>query len=124
MKTGKYGFTAIVIGLFAFVWGTGNPVEVSARPKYKETFEGKYAGLAQKVDKVKCGVCHPPAAEEKKKVRNNYGQALAKALGAKNVDDKDAILKALGTIESQKSATDGKSFGDLIKAGELPGMNE
>jgi hypothetical protein len=124
MKTGKYGFTAIVIGLFAFAWGTGSPVEVSARPKYKETFEGKYAGLAEQVNKVKCGVCHPPAAEEKKKVRNTYGQALEKALGAKNVDDKAAILKALGAIEAQKSAAEGKSFGDLIKAGELPGVNE
>jgi hypothetical protein len=64
------------------------------------------------------------ARAQSSRAGNNYGQALEKALGAKNVDDKAAILKALGAIEAQKSAAEGKSFGDLIKAGELPGVNE
>lgn len=124
MKAGKYGFTAGMMGFAAFVWGAALPVEVEARPQYKETFEQKYPALAAEINKVKCGVCHPPNAVEKKKVRNNYGQALGKALNAKNVDDQAVILKALGTIESDKSANEGKSFGDLIKAGTLPGTNE
>ena len=100
------------------------PAQVDARPQYKETFAKKYPALAAKVEKVKCGVCHPPNAAEKTKVRNDYGQALEKALNAKNVADKDAITKALTGLESKKSAAEGKTFGDLLKAGTLPGKNE
>jgi hypothetical protein len=124
MRTVNFGLTAGILGLIALVFGTGSPTEVDARPKYKELFEQKYPGLAGEVAKVKCGVCHPPGAEEMKKVRNDFGQALGKALGAKNVADNDAITKALSSIEAEKSATEGKTFGDLIKAGTLPGKNE
>jgi hypothetical protein len=123
MTTKKFGLAAL-LGTFSIIWGAGSPMKVEARPQYKEQFEKKYTGLAAEVVKVKCGVCHPPGAEEKKKARNNYGQALGKVLNAKNVTDKEAILKALITIEAQKSASEGKTFGDLIKAGTLPGNNE
>ena len=36
----------------------------------------------------------------------------------------EAIMKALSGIEAEKSAAEGKTFGDLIKAGTLPGKNE
>ena len=124
MKSFKFGVIAILFGAAALVWGTTAPKTADARPQYRENFAAKYPGLAVQVEKMKCGVCHPPAAEEKKKVRNNYGQALQKALNAKNVTDKEVILKALSGIESGKSATEGKTFGDLIKAGSLPGKNE
>lgn len=124
MRTVNWGLTAGILGLVALVFGAGTPTEVDARPKYKEMFEQKYPGLAGEVAKVKCGVCHPPAAAEMKKVRNNFGQALGKALNAKNVADEETIKKALSTIESETSATEGKTFGDLIKAGTLPGKNE
>jgi len=55
-----------------------------------------------------------------KKKRNNYGMALRKALGKKNVKKSDVIKKALKSIESGKSAVAGKTFGDLLKAGKLP----
>jgi hypothetical protein len=124
MNAGKYGWTFGMIGCLAFAWGAILPAKVDARPQYKETFEQKYPALSAEVEKVKCGVCHPPNAEEKKKVRNNYGQSLEKTLNAKNVGDKEAIMKALNAIESQKSASEGKTFGDLLKAGTLPGKNE
>lgn len=123
MKFRKYGWTFGVLGCLAFAWGI-LPAQVDARLKYKQTFEKKYPALAGEVKKVKCGVCHPPNAAEKKKVRNNYGQSLENALNAKNVRDEEVILKALTTIESEKSASEGKTFGDLIKAGTLPGKNE
>lgn len=123
MKLRKYGWTFGMLGFLAFAWGI-LPAQVDARPKYKETFEKKYPALAGEVNKVKCGVCHPPNAAEKKKVRNNYGQSLQKALNAKNVGNVEVIMKALTAIEAEKSASEGKSFGDLIKAGTLPGKNE
>lgn len=124
MRTAHWSLTAGILGLIALVFETGTPTQVDARPKYKETFEKKYPGLAGEVAKVKCGVCHPPAAEEMKKARNNFGQALGKALNAKNVADEETIMKALSGIETEKSATEGKTFGDLLKAGTLPGKNE
>lgn len=124
MKSFHVGITASVLGVVALLGVTASPNTADARPKYREVFEEKYPGLAEQVKTVKCGVCHPPAAEEKKKARNNYGQALGKVLGEKNVSDKDAILKALTKIESEKSAEEGKTFGDLIKAGTLPGKND
>lgn len=124
MKSFHIGITASLLGIGALVAATVSPTTADARPKYREVFAAKYPGLADQVKQVKCGVCHPPGAAEKKKARNNFGQALGKALNAKNVSDKEVIQKAITSIESQKSATEGKTFGDLIKAGTLPGKNE
>ncbi len=124
MTTVNYGVSAGILGLVALVWVAGSPTQVEARPKYKEMFEQKYPGLVGEVAKVKCGVCHPPGAAQMKKARNDFGQALEKALNAKNVIKNDDIMKALSTIETENSAAEGKTFGDLIKAGTLPGKNE
>ena len=59
-----------------------------------------------------------------KEKRNNYGMALKKALGKENVKDEDAIKAAMTKIEKEKSAEDGKTFGDLLEAGKLPGKTE
>ncbi|MGB4739433.1 MAG: hypothetical protein WBH50_14645 [Fuerstiella sp.] len=58
-----------------------------------------------------------------KKKRNDYGVALTKTLGEKNVKDADKIKEALTKAEAEKNA-DGKTYGELIKAGELPGKAE
>jgi len=121
----KLGISATFLGALALIGSTMVPSTADARPQYRKNFTAKYPDLAEKVKKVRCGVCHPPGAEEKKKARNNYGQALRKALdGKKNVADMETIMKALTKIESEKSAAEGKTFGDLIKAGMLPGKNE
>jgi hypothetical protein len=66
---------------------------------------------------VKCGVCHVGAS---KKNRNDYGKAIVKALdGKKAVKDKDAIVDVLKTAAKEKNS-DGKTYGDLLDAGELP----
>lgn len=85
--------------------------------KLDEDFGKKHG----KSGKVSCAVCHP---SKSKKDRNNYGAALTKALGAKKVKDTEKIKKALEKVAKEKSATEGKTFGDLIKAGELPGTKE
>ena len=111
--------------LFAIVVLTSDTA--SARPKYKTAMNKAYPELAKKHGKngkLGCAVCHPAGAEKKKKARNNYGVALGKHLGKKNQTDMDKIAEALKKTEAEKSATEGKTFGDLIKAGELPGTKE
>ncbi len=78
--------------------------------------------------KAGCFACHVKD-EDKKKVRNEYGQALHKILKAE--DFPKEYLKA-NPEEAQKKifegfdkaadlmSKDGKKFGDKIKAGELP----
>ncbi len=110
-------------GLFA-----ASSSEALARPKYKNMVDAKYPDLAKKHGtdgKLACTVCHPKIdGKDDKKVRNNYGTALGKALSKKNESDEEKIKEALGKIESEKSATEGKTFGDLIKDGTLPGTDE
>lgn len=101
-----------------------------ARPPYpaifKEVYEGNGAAISAAItgDK-KCNVCHEGT---QKKDRNEYGKALAKNMTkddfTKLKDDKEALAKALKEAfkktESEKNA-DGKTFGELLKAGKLPG---
>jgi hypothetical protein len=91
-----------------------------ARPGYLKAFMAKYSKLAETAKKVKCGICHPVKS---KKMRNNYGAALGKAV-KKNEKDAKKIAEALTKVEKGKSATKDKTFGDLIKAGGLPGTKD
>lgn len=94
--------------------------DAQARPKYFAEFKNAYGNLAAEADKVKCNVCH---FGQEKKNRNDYGKAIADALGEKNVMDVEKIKEALKKAEKEKSSTAGKTFGDLIKDGKLPGKN-
>lgn len=110
---------AVVAGMFV---ATGS--EAIARPKYKDVMSAAYPELTKKHGtdgKLTCAVCHP---DKDKKIRNNYGTAFGKALPKKNETDEAKIKEALTKSEGEKSATDGKTFGDLIKAVELPGTAE
>ena len=98
----------------ASVWSAPN---AEARPKYNTEFWDAYPTLKDLKEATKCGACH--GAD--KKVRNDYGKAVGEALGGKNVMDLDKIKEALKKAEGEKSGTDGKTFGDLIKDGKLPG---
>jgi hypothetical protein len=101
--------------LGAMMLSSANQAE--ARPQNLKQFMEQYPNVAEAKD-VKCGVCHPVTD---KKERNDYGMALGKAIGTKNEKDVELIKAAMTKIESEKSATDGKTFGDLLKAGKLPG---
>jgi hypothetical protein len=95
-----------------------------ARPKYASVASKQYPDLAEKHGKngkLSCAMCHP--VMDKKK-RNNYGAAFGGGLTKKNESDEDKIKEALTKAEGEKSATEGKTFGDLIKAGEMPGTSE
>jgi hypothetical protein len=95
--------------------------EAQARPDYNKAFWEVYkAELGTQAESVKCGACH---FGQEKKNRNDYGKAVGEAIGAKNEKDMAKIKAGLEKAAKQKSATDGKTFGDLIKDGKLPGKN-
>ncbi|MBI1344660.1 hypothetical protein GC163_00075 [bacterium] len=92
-----------------------------ARPDYlNKAFIPMYETTKAEAEKVKCGVCHYGTD---KKNRNDYGKAMGEALGGKNIKDVEKLKEALTKIEKEKSSVEGKTFGDLIKDGKLPGKN-
>ena len=94
--------------------------DAQARPDYlSKGFTPTYPALKAEIETAKCGVCHG----SDKKVRNDYGKAVGAALGEPKVTDVEKIKAALKKAEGEKSSTEGKTFGDLIKDGKLPGKN-
>lgn len=94
---------------------------VHARKPYHDAFVAAYPALGEAAKTAKCNVCHYGDA---KKNRNDYGEAMVKALaGKKNLKEGDeGIVKALKAMEESKG-TQGKTFGELIKDGKLPGKD-
>lgn len=104
----------LVVGLVFALRG-----EAQARPNYVKEFTTKYPGNSAAAE-AKCGICH---YGDSKKNRNDYGKEFGAALPAPNCKDSGKLQEALGKAEAGKSATAGKTFGDLIKEGKLPGKN-
>jgi cytochrome c553 len=117
----RKSWTWIACGV-AFVGAAmvSSPESAQARPGYLKAFNAAYPKLKEASDTAKCGVCH---FGEKKSNRNDYGKATGEALGAKDVKDEKAVEAALKKAEAGKSSTEGKTFGDLINDGKLPGKN-
>lgn len=112
----KFGVAAAVVMALISVTETSQR-SVQARPTYAKAFVATYPGLEAAAKEAKCNVCHEGTS---KKMRNAYGKALAKSLGEPNVKDEAAIVAGLKKTEGEKSAVEGKTFGDLIKDGKLP----
>lgn len=92
-----------------------------ARPDYNKYFWEMYdKEIGTQKDTAKCNACH---FGSEKKNRNDYGKAVGTAIGGKNEKDAAKIKAGLEKAAKEKSATDGKTFGDLIKDGKLPGKN-
>jgi len=118
----------LVVGAFAVSCFLGS---AQARPPYApivgEHYKDNEAIVAKTKAADKCNFCHD-AASKSKKDRNEYGKALAKHFGEdafkKVKDDKEALAKALNeglkATEADKHSS-GKTFGEVIKAGKLPG---
>lgn len=101
-----------------------------ARPPYPPVFKEVYDGNGDAIKAAitgdkKCNVCHEGTD---KKMRNEFGKALSKAFGKddfmKLKSDKEALAaglkEAFKKTEAEKNS-DGKTFGELLKAGKLPG---
>ena len=103
-----------------------------SNPEYAK-FAATFAGL-----KMKCDTCHKPGADKKAKGHglNDFGKAvhdnfkhkdflaanMAKDNPAEAAKAKKLVAEALAAAEALKNA-DGKTYGQLIKAGQLPGKN-
>lgn len=94
--------------------------EASARPPYLKEFIGAYPKVKAEAESSKCLVCH---FGESKKNRNDYGKAMGEALGGPNIKEAEKIVEAIKAAEKGKSSVEGKTFGDLLEEGKLPGKN-
>jgi len=102
----------------------------SALPPFNKEWTAKYvegnsnAKFVEAVGTAKCNVCHKGTS---KKDRNEYGNAVGKFLTKKKYNEikedeaaaKKYILEGLEKAAAEKSAS-GKTFGEMLKAGELP----
>lgn len=86
----------------------------------RRTFLKKYPQLKE-VGGGGCAVCHigKPAGGK----FNDYGAAFGKHLANKEKapEATDRVDEALKKTEDDPSGVEGKTFGDLIRAGTLPG---
>ena len=110
--------TFLMIGL-ASVSSLTTAIPAGARQEYNRVFWKAYQDeLGKYAETTRCNVCHYGA---EKKNRNDYGKAVGAALGKTGVKDADKIRHALTEAAEKKNAAEGKTFGDLIKDGKLPG---
>lgn len=91
-----------------------------ARPTYFKRFRTKYPKVINNAPKeIRCNICH---YGKSKKNRNDYGTAMRRLMKGKppvKGDQKiDAMLKK--TEDVKKPGTN-MTFGDLLRAGKLPG---
>ncbi len=121
----------ILFAALAFALNGGH--EARALPVFKKHFEDYYVKkgdnpqLTEAVAEAKCNVCHYGTD---KKNHNDYGLALQKFLKKDKYTFKRVkgqpqqvqkeIEDAFKKVEEMDS-TKGKKFGELLKAGELPG---
>ena len=104
----------------------------SASPEY-----AKFVAAFQALES-KCDACHKPGADKKAKGHglNDFGDAVHKHLKHRDFNAahklkeqpeelakaKKLVDDALSKAEGEKNAA-GQAFGELIKAGQLPGRN-
>ena len=110
--------TRICAAVLAFYASLPGSV-VQGRPTYLKVFKTSYEQeYRNSPETISCTVCH---VGEKKQNRNNYGDAIANTTESKNEKDAVKLEKTLREVEKLPSAIPGKTFGDLIREGRLPG---
>ena len=113
----------VVAGLFVPNASALPPFNKEWMAKYKDG--SKNAKFVEAVETAKCNVCHQG---ESKKMRNEYGKAVGKYLTKAKYNEikddeaaaKKYILEGLQKAEGEKNGG-GKSYGEMMKAGSLPG---
>ena len=142
MKSFVYRVLALGIPLILYAAAQALP----PLPKYIEAQYSSSSEHAKYLEMYKglemdhqCAACHKPGIEKKVKghALNDYGQAVAKhfkhrdfnkadKLGKDNADEaakaRQLIAEALAKADAEKNAA-GQAFGELSRAGKLPGTN-
>ena len=125
-KAGILTLCGMVAAMLVCMAGTAD-----ARPDYKKAHDAKHKGskIESALADAKCNACH---YGKKKSDRNDYGKALIKVglteekYKELKKTDKPAfeklIKESLEKVLKEKSES-GKTFGELIEAGKLPGTN-
>ena len=114
----------VVVCLIAVAWSMQS---ASALPPFNKEWVAKY-NPGEKYStyvEAKCNVCHTGMS---KKEKNEYGKAVGKyltkakynAIKEEEAKAKAYILEGLQKVEGEKSSG-GKTYGELLKAGTLPG---
>ena len=102
--------------------------EFSKQWKNKYLAEGTDEDYVKKARKAGCYICHVKG-EDKKKIRNEYGNAIKEFLKAKDfpkdyvkANPEEAKKKILDGFKKagEKKSKDGKTFAEKIKNHELP----
>lgn len=99
---------------------------------YVKAFAKHYRDLRKPIKALddRCHVCHV-GGEDDRHLMNDYGRAID-ASGLPSEDDGEQTAAELAKllpdyldkVEPMPSRVEGKTFGDLIAAGELPGGTE
>jgi hypothetical protein len=118
----------IVLGLVAVAISLQS---ASALPPFQKEWKAKYsdgnsnAKFVAAVETAKCNVCHMGTS---KKDHNEYGKSIKKYLTKakyteiKAMDEEAAkkyVIEGLTKSEAEKNAA-GKTYGEVLKAGEIP----
>ena len=125
-KAGILTICGMVAAMLVGMAGTAD-----ARPDYKKAHDAKYKGssIEGALAEAKCNACH---YGKKKSDRNDYGKALIKVglteekykeLKKEHKEDFAKLIKESLEKVLKEKADGGETFGDLIKAGKLPGTN-
>ena len=94
--------------------------QAQARPQYAGDIglKGAYPDNAKVCVEKNCGVCHGGENGMNKKMVNDYGKALAEAIGAKNCKDEAKIAAGIAAAGEKKEGE--KTYDAILQAGDLP----
>jgi hypothetical protein len=127
--------SAVLSGLCVTAVNAFPPIPAQVKEAFKD--EKDYKPFLDTVDglKVKCDICHKPGADKKAKGHglNDFGKVYhdrfeakkyKKAQEDKQTEESLKLFKAAWDKSIVEKNSDGAVYGDLIKAGKLPGKNE
>ena len=126
---------AVLSGLLATEAKAFPPMPGHIKEAFKDNADYKPFLETVEALKMKCDVCHKPGADKKARGHglNDFGKVYhdrfepkkyKKAQEDKQNDESLKLFKAAWDKSVVEKNAEGKVFGDLIKAGKLPGKNE
>jgi len=131
----KLMIAALVCALGSTAANAFPPIPAHIKEAFKD--DKDYKPFLETVEalKTKCDVCHKPGADKKAKGHglNDFGKVYhdrfenkkyKKAQEDKNAEEALKLFKAAWDKSIVEKNADGKVYGELIKAGKLPGKND